>query len=85
MKALLTFFLNPFKLKLLWVLGNHLINKYMEFIGRFLSDVTYRIYYFSSLGSNYVLKLKGAKIPKIMLWVILSLSTENGPRAEKYI
>ena len=33
----------------------------------------------------YVLKLKGAKIPKIMLWVILSLSTENGPRAEKNI
>ena len=43
------------------------------------------IIFFSALGSNSVLKLKAAKIPKIMLWVILSLSTENGPRAEKNI
>ncbi len=45
----------------------------------------YQQKFFSALGSNSVLKLKAAKIPKIMLWVILSLSTENGPRAEKNI
>ena len=43
MKALLTFLTNPFKLKLLWVLWDHLINKNI---------------FFRPIGAFFLLKLK---------------------------